>query len=102
MGWHDVNVKLLSSWLSSPLASPDLLCPQESQQAGKDKMMARGSQFHFLPCVQVLDMNQKMEDILKILVEHFKPKPELLQKPAHHSSRVTVMKHMGVSMDEGH
>lgn len=54
------------------------------------------------PCVQVLDMNQKMEDILKILVEHFKPKPELLQKPVHYSSRVTVMKHMGVSMDEGH
>lgn len=54
------------------------------------------------PCVQVLDMNQKMEDILKILVEHFKPKPELLQKPAQYSSRVTVMKHMGVSMDEGH
>lgn len=46
-------------------------------------------------------MNQKMEDILKILVEQFKPKPELLHRPALCGSRVTVMKHMGVSMDEG-
>lgn len=46
---------------------------------------------------KVLQMDVKLENILKILMEHFQPRPELLQKP---SCRVTVMKRLGVSMDE--
>ncbi|RXN34855.1 potassium voltage-gated channel subfamily KQT member 1-like protein [Labeo rohita] len=49
---------------------------------------------------KVLQMDVKLENVLKILMEHFQPKPELLQKPNQYSSRVTVMKRLGVSMDE--
>lgn len=45
-------------------------------------------------------MDVKLENVLKILTEHFQPKPELLQKPSQCSSRITVMKRLGVSMDE--
>lgn len=45
-------------------------------------------------------MDVKLENVLKILTEHFQPKPELLQKPSEYSSRVTVMKRLGVSMDD--
>ncbi|ROI37122.1 hypothetical protein DPX16_3060 [Anabarilius grahami] len=49
---------------------------------------------------RVLQMDVKVENILKILMENFQPKPELLPKPNQYSSRVTVMKRLGVSMDE--
>ncbi|KAA0724747.1 Potassium voltage-gated channel subfamily KQT member 1 [Triplophysa tibetana] len=50
--------------------------------------------------VKVLQVDVKLGNILKILVEHYQPKAELPQKPNQNSSRVTVMKRLGVSMDE--
>ncbi|KAJ8269809.1 hypothetical protein COCON_G00124160 [Conger conger] len=55
---------------------------------------------------KVLQMDQKMEEVLQILVEQFRPPPRPgpappRPGPAPFSSRVTVMKHLGASMDEG-
>ncbi|KAL1248106.1 hypothetical protein QQF64_023482 [Cirrhinus molitorella] len=67
----------------------------------------RGSKVSLLFCISssggddpVLQMDMKLENVLKILMEHFQPKPEQLQKPSQYSSRITVMKRLGVSMDE--
>ena len=50
----------------------------------------------------MFQMDQKMECVLQILVNEFKPRADLLQRPPPtYSSRVTVMKRMGLSMDEG-
>ncbi|XP_042157974.1 potassium voltage-gated channel subfamily KQT member 1-like isoform X1 [Oncorhynchus tshawytscha] len=54
-------------------------------------------------------MSHKMEAVLKILVDQYKPKAELLQRapapplPAPYSSRISIMRrqNMGVSLDEG-
>uniref|UniRef100_A0A8B9J4K4 Potassium voltage-gated channel subfamily KQT member 1 n=1 Tax=Astyanax mexicanus TaxID=7994 RepID=A0A8B9J4K4_ASTMX len=90
-----VRIKELQRRLDHTLGKPGLFLPEK----GVDK------EFHTVGARlirledKVLQMDQKVENILKILVEQFQPKPELLQKPSH--SRVTVMKRLGVSMDEG-
>ncbi|XP_062403902.1 potassium voltage-gated channel subfamily KQT member 1 [Sardina pilchardus] len=93
-----VRIKELQRRLDHTLGKPGMFLPEKGIDKEYHTVGARLIRLED----KVLDMNQKMEDILTILVEHFKPKPELLQKPPHYSSRVTVMKHMGVSMDEGH
>lgn len=43
-------------------------------------------------------MDQKMDSVLRILMEQFPPKPELMSKPS--IRRVTIQKRMGASIDE--
>lgn len=44
-------------------------------------------------------MDRKMDSVLRILLEQFPPKPELTSQPS--IRRVTIQKHMGISIDEG-
>lgn len=44
-------------------------------------------------------MDRKMDSILRILMEQFPPKSELMAKPS--IRRVTIQKRMGASIDEG-
>lgn len=44
-------------------------------------------------------MDQKMDSVLRILMEQFPPKPELTSKPS--IRRVTIQKRMGTSIDDG-
>lgn len=44
-------------------------------------------------------MDRKMDSILRILMEQFPPKSELMAKPS--IRRVTIQKRMGGSIDEG-
>ncbi|KAI3371116.1 hypothetical protein L3Q82_023754 [Scortum barcoo] len=48
---------------------------------------------------KVHQMDQKMDSVLRILMEQFPPKPELMSKPS--IRRVTIQKCMGASIDEG-
>lgn len=43
-------------------------------------------------------MEQKMDSVLRILMEQFPPKSELTSKPS--IRRVTIQKRMGASVDE--
>ncbi|XP_063052741.1 potassium voltage-gated channel subfamily KQT member 1 [Engraulis encrasicolus] len=93
-----VRIKELQRRLDHTLGKPGMFLPEKGVDKEYHTVGARLIRLED----KVVDMNQKMEDILKILVEQFKPRVELLPKPQqHYSSRVTVMKHMGVSMDEG-
>ena len=44
-------------------------------------------------------MDQKMDAVLRVLMEQFPPKPELTSQPS--IRRVTIQKCMGASIDEG-
>lgn len=44
-------------------------------------------------------MDQKMDSVLRVLMEQFPPKPQLTPQPS--IRRVTIQKRMGVSIDEG-
>ncbi|XP_037398476.1 potassium voltage-gated channel subfamily KQT member 1 [Pygocentrus nattereri] len=92
-----VRIKELQRRLDHTLGKPGMFLPEK----GVDKeYYTVGARLIRLED-KVLQMDQKMENILKILVEQFQLKAELLQKPSHSHSRVTVMKRLGVSMDEG-
>ncbi|XP_048014028.1 potassium voltage-gated channel subfamily KQT member 1 isoform X2 [Megalobrama amblycephala] len=91
-----VRIKELQRRLDHTLGKPGMFLPEK----GVDKeYYTVGARLIRLED-KVLQMDVKVENILKILMEHFQPKPELLQKPNQYSSRVTVMKRLGVSMDE--
>ncbi|KAJ8373457.1 hypothetical protein SKAU_G00040370 [Synaphobranchus kaupii] len=45
--------------------------------------------------------DQKVEDVRKIPVEQFRPKPESMQEPDGFSTKVTALKRLGISMEEG-
>ncbi|XP_051975724.1 potassium voltage-gated channel subfamily KQT member 1 [Xyrauchen texanus] len=91
-----VRIKELQRRLDHTLGKPGMFLPEK----GVDKeYYTVGARLIRLED-KVLQMDLKLENILKILVEHFQSKPELLPKPNQYSSRVTVMKRLGVSMDE--
>ncbi|XP_067292900.1 potassium voltage-gated channel subfamily KQT member 1 [Pseudorasbora parva] len=91
-----VRIKELQRRLDHTLGKPGMFLPEK----GVDKeYFTVGARLIRLED-KVLQMDVKLENVLKILLEHFQPKPELLQKPSQYSSRVTVMKRLGVSMDE--
>ncbi|XP_050956041.1 potassium voltage-gated channel subfamily KQT member 1 [Labeo rohita] len=91
-----VRIKELQRRLDHTLGKPGMFLPEK----GVDKeYYTVGARLIRLED-KVLQMDVKLENVLKILMEHFQPKPELLQKPNQYSSRVTVMKRLGVSMDE--
>ncbi|XP_058623297.1 potassium voltage-gated channel subfamily KQT member 1 isoform X1 [Onychostoma macrolepis] len=91
-----VRIKELQRRLDHTLGKPGMFLPEK----GVDKeYYTVGARLIRLED-KVLQMDVKLENVLKILTEHFQPKPELLQKPSQYSSRVTVMKRLGVSMDE--
>ncbi|XP_059392624.1 potassium voltage-gated channel subfamily KQT member 1 [Carassius carassius] len=91
-----VRIKELQRRLDHTLGKPGMFLPEK----GVDKeYYTVGARLIRLED-KVLQMDVKLENVLKILTEHFQPKPELLQKPCEYSSRVTVMKRLGVSLDE--
>uniref|UniRef100_A0A8C2KN02 Potassium voltage-gated channel subfamily KQT member 1 n=1 Tax=Cyprinus carpio TaxID=7962 RepID=A0A8C2KN02_CYPCA len=91
-----VRIKELQRRLDHTLGKPGMFLPEK----GVDKeYYTVGARLIRLED-KVLQMDVKLENVLKILTEHFQPKPELLQKPSQYSSRVTVMKRLGVSMDD--
>nr|XP_055048871.1 potassium voltage-gated channel subfamily KQT member 1 isoform X3 [Misgurnus anguillicaudatus] len=93
-----VRIKELQRRLDHTLGKPGMFLPEKGVDKEYHTVGARLIRLED----KVLQMDVKLENILKILVEHFQPKPELLQKPNQYSSRVTVMKRLGVSMDETH
>ncbi|XP_039503769.1 potassium voltage-gated channel subfamily KQT member 1-like isoform X1 [Pimephales promelas] len=89
-----VRIKELQRRLDHTLGKPGMFLPEK----GVDKeYYTVGARLIRLED-KVLQMDVKLENILKILMEHSQPKPVLLQKPSQCS--VTVMKRLGVSMDE--
>ncbi|XP_028813717.1 potassium voltage-gated channel subfamily KQT member 1 [Denticeps clupeoides] len=92
-----VRIKELQRRLDHTLGKPGMFLPEK----GIDKeYYTVGARLIRLED-KVSQIDQKLEEMLQMLAEQFKGKPELLRGPAHCSSRVTVMKRMGLSMDEG-
>ncbi|XP_016086213.1 potassium voltage-gated channel subfamily KQT member 1 [Sinocyclocheilus grahami] len=91
-----VRIKELQRRLDNTLGKPGMFLPEKGVDKEHYTVGARLIRLED----KVLQMDVKLENVLKILTEHFQPKAELLQKPSQYSSRVTVMKRLGVSMDE--
>uniref|UniRef100_A0A9J7XTN1 Potassium voltage-gated channel subfamily KQT member 1 n=1 Tax=Cyprinus carpio carpio TaxID=630221 RepID=A0A9J7XTN1_CYPCA len=91
-----VRIKELQRRLDNTLGKPGIFLPEKGVDKEHYTVGARLIRLED----KVLQMDVKLENVLKILLEHFQPKSELLQKPSEYSSRVTVMKRLGVSMDE--
>ncbi|XP_035281149.1 potassium voltage-gated channel subfamily KQT member 1 [Anguilla anguilla] len=92
-----VRIKELQRRLDHSLGKPGIFLPEK----GVDKeYYTIGARLIRLED-KVVQMDQKMEEMLKILVEQFRPAPQAQPTPAPFTSRITVMKHLGVSMDEG-
>ncbi|KAJ8411179.1 hypothetical protein AAFF_G00171850 [Aldrovandia affinis] len=92
-----VRIKELQRRLDHSLGKPGMFLPEK----GVDKeYYTVGARLIRLED-KVTAMDQKMEDALRILVEQFRPQQELLPRAAHVGSKVTVMKRLGISMDEG-
>ncbi|XP_051545269.1 potassium voltage-gated channel subfamily KQT member 1 [Myxocyprinus asiaticus] len=90
-----VRIKELQRRLDHTLGKPGMFLPEKGVDKDYYTVGARLIRLED----KVLQMDVKLENVLKILVEHFQSKPELLQKPNQYSSRITVMKRLGVSMD---
>lgn len=91
-----VRIKELQRRLDHTLGKPGIFLPEKGVEKEYYTVGARLIRLED----KVLQMDVKLENIQKILLEHFQPKSELLQRPSPLSSRVTVMKRLGVSMDE--
>ncbi|XP_016414948.1 potassium voltage-gated channel subfamily KQT member 1 [Sinocyclocheilus rhinocerous] len=91
-----VRIKELQRRLDHTLGKPGMFLPEKGVDKEHYTVGARLIRLED----KVLQMDVKLENVLKILTAHFQPKAELLQKPSQCSSRVTVMKRLGVSMDE--
>ncbi|KAG7454800.1 hypothetical protein MATL_G00263590 [Megalops atlanticus] len=92
-----VRIKELQRRLDHTLGKPGMFLPEK----GVDKeYYTAGARLIRLED-KVTQMDQKMEEVLRILQERFRPQPELLPTPSRCSSRVTVMKHLDVSVEEG-
>ncbi|XP_073798642.1 potassium voltage-gated channel subfamily KQT member 1 isoform X8 [Danio rerio] len=91
-----VRIKELQRRLDHTLGKPGIFLPEKGVEKEYYTVGARLIRLED----KVFQMDVKLENIQKILLEHFQPKSELLQRPSPLSSRVTVMKRLGVSMDE--
>ncbi|XP_069048175.1 potassium voltage-gated channel subfamily KQT member 1 [Lepisosteus oculatus] len=93
-----VRIKELQRRLDHSLGKPGMFLSEKGLDKGYYTVGARLIRLED----KVTQMDQKVEDILKILMEQFKPQPELLQKPSTPvSSRLSVMKRMGCTFDDG-
>ncbi|XP_069018426.1 potassium voltage-gated channel subfamily KQT member 1 [Embiotoca jacksoni] len=90
-----VRIKELQRRLDGTLGKPGMFLPGK----GEDKeYLTIGARLIRLED-KVHLMDQKMDSVLRILMEQFPPKPELMSKPS--IRRVTIQKRMGASIDEG-
>ncbi|XP_071778835.2 potassium voltage-gated channel subfamily KQT member 1 [Centroberyx gerrardi] len=90
-----VRIKELQRRLDGTLGKPGMFLPGKGEDKEYPTIGARLIRLED----KVLLMDQKMDSVLQILTEQFKPQPELTSKPS--IRRVTIQKRMGISMDEG-
>ncbi|KAM3870377.1 potassium voltage-gated channel subfamily KQT member 1 [Diretmus argenteus] len=96
-----VRIKELQRRLDGSLGKPGMFLPGKGEDKEYPTIGARLIRLED----KVLHMDQKMDSVLQMLMEQFKPKPELSPKaelsPKSSIRRVTIQKRMGISMDEG-
>ncbi|XP_045893153.1 potassium voltage-gated channel subfamily KQT member 1 isoform X1 [Micropterus dolomieu] len=90
-----VRIKELQRRLDGTLGKPGMFLPGKGEDKEYPTIGARLIRLED----KVHQMDQKMDSVLRILMEQFTPKPELTSKPS--IRRVTIQKRMGVSIDEG-
>ncbi|XP_044050331.1 potassium voltage-gated channel subfamily KQT member 1 isoform X7 [Siniperca chuatsi] len=90
-----VRIKELQRRLDGTLGKPGMFLPGKGEDKEYPTIGARMIRLED----KVHQMDQKMDSVLRILMEQFPPKPELTSKPS--IRRVTIQKRMGVSIDEG-
>ncbi|XP_026875768.2 potassium voltage-gated channel subfamily KQT member 1 [Electrophorus electricus] len=93
-----VRIKELQRRLDHTLGKPGMFLPEKGVDKEYHTVGARLIRLED----KVLQIDQKVESILNILLEQFQPKPELLPKPSQSSasSSVTAMKRLGSFADE--
>ncbi|XP_035858775.1 potassium voltage-gated channel subfamily KQT member 1 isoform X4 [Sander lucioperca] len=89
-----VRIKELQRRLDGTLGKPGMFLPGKGEDKEYPTIGARLIRLED----KVHQMDQKMDSVLRILMEQFPPKPELMSKPS--IRRVTIQKRMGASIDE--
>ncbi|XP_070763532.1 potassium voltage-gated channel subfamily KQT member 1 [Enoplosus armatus] len=89
-----VRIKELQRRLDGTLGKPGMFLPGKGEDKEYPTIGARLIRLED----KVHQMDQKMDSVLRILMEQFPPKPELTSKPS--IRRVTIQKCMGGSIDE--
>ncbi|XP_029524240.1 potassium voltage-gated channel subfamily KQT member 1 isoform X1 [Oncorhynchus nerka] len=102
-----VRIKELQRRLDHTLGKPGMFLPEKGVDKEYHTVGARLIRLED----QIYQMDHKMEAVLKILVDQYKPKAELLLRapapapppPAPYSSRISIVRRqsIGVSLDEG-
>uniref|UniRef100_A0A3P8VMA9 Potassium voltage-gated channel subfamily KQT member 1 n=1 Tax=Cynoglossus semilaevis TaxID=244447 RepID=A0A3P8VMA9_CYNSE len=90
-----VRIKELQRRLDGTLGKPGMFLPGKGEDKEYPTIGARLIRLED----KVHLMDQKMDSVLRILMQQFPPKPELTSRPS--LRRVTIQKCMGTSMDEG-
>ncbi|XP_059192053.1 potassium voltage-gated channel subfamily KQT member 1 [Centropristis striata] len=90
-----VRIKELQRRLDGTLGKPGMFLPGKGEDKEYPTIGARMIRLED----KVHKMDEKMDSVLRILLEQFPPKPELTSKPS--IRRVTIQKRMGASIDEG-
>ncbi|XP_051916732.1 potassium voltage-gated channel subfamily KQT member 1 isoform X1 [Hippocampus zosterae] len=90
-----VRIKELQRRLDGTLGKPGMFLPGKGEDKEFPTIGARLVRLED----KVYQMDQKMDSVLRILSEQFRPKPELISRPS--IRRVTIQKRMGASIDEG-
>ncbi|XP_026220368.1 potassium voltage-gated channel subfamily KQT member 1 [Anabas testudineus] len=90
-----VRIKELQRRLDGTLGKPGMFLPGKGEDKEYPTIGARLIRLED----KVHHMDRKMDSILRILMEQFPPKSELMAKPS--IRRVTIQKRMGASIDEG-
>ncbi|XP_030587408.1 potassium voltage-gated channel subfamily KQT member 1 [Archocentrus centrarchus] len=90
-----VRIKELQRRLDGTLGKPGMFLPGKGEDKEYPTIGARLIRLED----KIHQMDQKMDSVLRILLEQFPPKAELTSKPS--IRRVTIQKRMGGSTDEG-
>lgn len=90
-----VRIKELQRRLDGTLGKPGMFLPGKGEDKEYPTIGARLVRLED----KVHRMDQKMDSVLRILMQQFPPKLELMSKPS--IRRVTIQKRMGASIDEG-
>ncbi|XP_041111422.1 potassium voltage-gated channel subfamily KQT member 1 [Polyodon spathula] len=92
-----VRIKELQRRLDHSLGKPGMFLSEKGLDKGYYTVGARLIRLED----KVSQVDQKVEDILNILTEQFRPRQEQRQKPVWLSTKAAAMKHLGCSFDEG-
>ncbi|XP_053541912.1 potassium voltage-gated channel subfamily KQT member 1 [Ictalurus punctatus] len=90
-----VRIKELQRRMDHTLGKPGMFLPEKGMEKEYCTIGARLTRLED----RVVQMDHKLESVLKILMDQFQLEPELLQKPSHCSSR--LMKRQSGSMKKG-